>query len=190
MAAGTRVVTVLFTDLVGSTALARRLDPGAAEELCKAHFAVLGAVVETAGGIVVKNLGDGLMVVFDSPRAALSAAVGMQQAVERANRSAVERLGMRVGIAVGEAAESEGDFFGDPVVEAARLCARAEGGQILATDVVRVVAGRHASQELVAVGALELKGLPDPVPSVEVRWEPADDERTVVPLPVPRLMTP
>ena len=182
MAAGTRVVTVLFTDLVGSTALARRLDPGAAEELCKAHFAVLGAVVETAGGIVVKSLGDGLMVVFDSPRAALSAAVGMQQAVERANRSAVERLGMRVGIAVGEAAESEGDFFGDPVVEAARLCATAEGGQILAADLVRLMVGRHATQSFVAVGPMELKGLPEPVDVVEVVWEPLTVEGSV-PLP-------
>ena len=58
------------------------------------------------------------------------------------------------------------------MVEAARLCAAAEGDQILATDVVRVVAGRHAAQELVPVGALQLKGLPVPVACVEVRWEP------------------
>ena len=90
---------------------------------------------------------------------------------------------MRVGIATGEATESDGDFFGDPVVEAARLCAAAEGGQILATDLVRAVAGRHAAQELVSVGALELKGLPDPVACVEVRWEPAGDEPAAVPLP-------
>src|ERR1700730_11238000 len=132
MAAGTRTVTVLFTDLVGSTVLSQRMHARAAEDLRQAHFAVLGAEIDEAGGTVLKNLGDGLMVVFDSPTAALSAAVGMQQAVERSDRGALERLAMRVGIAFGEATESDGDFFGDPVVEAARLCAAAEGSQILA----------------------------------------------------------
>ena len=70
---------------------------------------------------------------------------------------------MRIGISTGEATEEDGDFFGDPVIEAARLCAMADGGQILATDMVRVMAGRHATQEFVSVGDLELKGLPDPV---------------------------
>ena len=82
---------------------------------------------------------------------------------------------MRIGLATGDATEEDGDFFGDPVVEAARLCARADGGQILATDTVRVLAGRHATQEFVSVGELALKGLPDPVASVEVVWEPTSD---------------
>ena len=117
----------------------------AVEKLREAHFGSLRAAVDTAGGTVVKNLGDGLMVIGDTPTAGLSCAVLMQQAVERSNRGAVEQLAMRVGIATGEATESDGDFFGDPVVEAARLCAVAKGGQILATDLVRAVAGRHAS---------------------------------------------
>src|ERR1700693_1485287 len=139
--AGTRTVTVLFTDLVGSTALSQRLDTRSAEELRNGHFAVLHNEADLAGGTVVKNLGDGLMVVFDSPRAALSCAVWMQQAVEHHNRGAGERGAMRVEIATGEASESDGDFFGDPVVEASRLCSAAAGGQILATDLVRAVAG-------------------------------------------------
>ncbi len=170
--AGRRTVTVIFTDLAGSTELSQRLDAASAEELREAHFVLLRGEVGSAGGLVVKNLGDGLMAVCDTPTAALACAVGMQQAVERSNRRAAERLTMRVGIAIGEATESDGDFFGDPVVEAARLCAAARGDQILATDVVRVVAGRHAAQELVPVGALQLKGLAVPVPCVEVRWEP------------------
>jgi class 3 adenylate cyclase len=175
MTTGKRTVTVIFTDLVGSTALAQRLDASTGEQLREVHFGLLRAAVDTAGGTVVKNMGDGLMVC-DTPTAGLSCAVGMQRVVERSNRAAVEPLAMRIGMATEEATESDGDFFGDPVVEAARLCAVAEGGQILATDVVRVVAGRHATQELVSVGSLELKGLPDPVVCVEVRWEPAGDE--------------
>ena len=143
MAAATRTVTVIFTDLVGSTAMSQRLDTAATDALRDEHFGLLTAEATPVGGTVVKNLGDGLMIVFDAPTVALSAAVGMQQAVERHNRGAQEPLAMRVGIATGEASESDGDFFGDPVVEAARLCALAEGGQILATDLcVRLVAGR------------------------------------------------
>ena len=181
---GRRTVTVIFTDLAGSTALSQRLDAASAEELREAHFALLRAEVGAAGGVVVKNLGDGLMVICDTPTAGLACAVGMQQAVERSNRGAAERLTMRVGISLGEATESDGDFFGDPVVEAARLCSAAGGGQILATDVVRVVAGRHAAHELVPVGVLQLKGLPVPVACVEVRWEPsALAEEVGIPLP-------
>src|SRR3954447_23409118 len=148
-----RTVTVLFTDLVGSTALSARLDPATDDRLRDAHFTQLRAAVDAVGGTVVKNLGDGLMVIFDSARAALSGAVRMQQAVERHNRSG-EPLAVRIGLATGEATESDGDYFGDPVVTAARLCALADGGQILATEVVRVVAGRHPGVDSVDAGAL------------------------------------
>ena len=68
------------------------------------------------------------------------------------------------------------------MVEAARLCAAAHGGQILAAEVVRVMVGRHATQTFVERGPLELKGLPEPVDAVEVVWEPATVEGSV-PLP-------
>src|SRR4029077_16014463 len=97
-----------------------------------------------SGGTEVKNLGDGLMVMYSSPSRALAGAAGVQQAIERHNRSADEPLGVRVGMSVGEAVEEDGDYFGDPVVEAARLCAAAEGGQILAAGLVRLVAARRA----------------------------------------------
>jgi class 3 adenylate cyclase/tetratricopeptide (TPR) repeat protein len=167
----TEAVTVLFTDLVGSTEMSSRLDRDAADELRQAHFGLLRAAIAATGGVEVKNLGDGLMVVFTSPSRALGCAVAMQQAIERHNRRAEWRLGLRVGVSMGEAVEEDGDYFGEPVIEAARLCAVASGGQILATDLMRMMLGRHATHDLVPVGALELKGLPDPVDAVEVRWE-------------------
>ena len=66
--------TVLFTDLVGSTGLATRVGPGAAESLRRDHFAILRGAVETTGGREVKNVGDGLMVVFTSSSAAVGCA--------------------------------------------------------------------------------------------------------------------
>ena len=121
----------------------------------------------------MKSLGDGVMVVFTSLSRALACAVAMQQAIDRHNRRGEDApLSVRIGISTGEATEDDGDYYGDCVVEAARLCALADGGQILATEVVKLMAGRHATQEFVSVGDLELKGLPEPVPSVEVVWEP------------------
>jgi len=183
MARGVRTVTVVFTDIVGSTALSQRLDARTVQALRAAHFEVLGAEVDAVGATVVKNLGDGLMVVCPSPTVALLCAVAMQQAVDRANRGVVEPLAMRVGIATGDATEVDGDFFGEPVDLASRLCTAAQGGQILAADLVRAMAGRHANQEMVSVGALELKGIAEPVSAVEVRWEPASAESTAVALP-------
>ena len=96
----------------------------------------------------------------------------MQQAVERDNRAGGEPLAMRIGISAGDATYEDGDWFGRPVIEASRLCAEAEGGQILVAGIVKVLAGSRAGHELVSVGELALKGLPEPVDAAEVRWEP------------------
>ena len=174
--------TFVFTDLVDSTATAARLGPTAAEELRQAHFRLLRGAVTASGGTEVKNLGDGLMVMYSSPSRALSGAVGMAQAIDHHNRSANEPLGVRIGLSAGEVVEDDDDYFGDPVVEAARLCAAADGGQILATEVVRVLVGRHATQTFLQRGPLELKGLAEPLDAVEVLWEPSTVEGSV-PLP-------
>lgn len=174
--------TFMFTDLVDSTAIAASLGPNAAEELRQTHFRLLRGAVSASAGIEVKNLGDGLMVMFSSPSRALACAAGMQQAIEHHNRSNEQQLAVRIGVSAGEAVEEDGDFFGDPVVEAARLCSAAGGGQILAADLVRLMVGRHATQTFVTVGPLELKGIPEPVDAVEVLWEPAKTAGSV-PLP-------
>lgn len=175
--------TFVFTDLVDSTAIGARLGPAGAEVLRQKHFGLLRGAVTASGGTEVKNLGDGLMVMYSSPSRALAGAVGMQQSVEHHNRSAAEPLSVRIGISAGESVEEDGDFFGDPVVEAARLCASAEGGQILATELVRMMVGRHATQSFVELGPLDLKGLPEPVRAVEVLWEARS---TVGAVPLPR----
>ena len=80
--------TFVFTDLVDSTATAARLGPDAAEELRQKHFRLLRSAVTASGGVEVKNLGDGVMVMFTSPSRALACAAAMQQAIEHHNRSA------------------------------------------------------------------------------------------------------
>ena len=91
--ASTQTVSMLITDLVGSTAMADRIGPLAAEELRTEHFGLLRGALERTGGREVKNLGDGLMTVFDSAAQSLLCAVEMQQAIEARNRRAEEPLG-------------------------------------------------------------------------------------------------
>ena len=164
-------VSVVFTDLVGSTELASRLGSVAAEELRATHFSLLREAITASGGTEVKNLGDGVMVVFPSLGGALDGAVGMQQSIERHNRKGGEHLGVRVGVSNGDAVLEDADYFGEPIVEAARLCSKASGGQILTSDTVRALA-RRSDHEFASVGMLELKGLPEPVDAFEVQWAP------------------
>jgi class 3 adenylate cyclase/tetratricopeptide (TPR) repeat protein len=168
-----QMVAVLMTDLVGSTAMADRVGPEAAEELRTEHFALLRGALERSGGSEVKNLGDGLMVVFDSAVQSLACAVAMQQAIEARNRRAEEQLGVRIGVSLGEATAEDGDYFGEPVVESARLCARSEGGQIILNSLVRQLAGSRDSHSFKSLGGLELKGISEPVQVFELEWEPA-----------------
>ena len=170
----TETITVLFTDLVGSTEISYEISPDASDELLRAHFSVLRQAIAGSGGVEVKGLGDGVMVVFRSTSAALSCAVSMQQAVHRDNVGARHQLGLRIGLSGGEATMESDDYYGDPVIEAARLCAFADAGQILAADAVRVMGGRRSPYLFERLGAIELKGLPEPVEVLDVRWEPLD----------------
>ena len=184
--AATENVTVLFTDLVGSTELSSSLSPQAADEVRRAHFTTLREVIAATGGTEVKSLGDGLMVGFGATVSALACAVTMHQAVDRHNRTADVPLMIRIGISAGDVTVEDSDYFGDPVVEAARLCAAAQGGQILATDVVKLLA-RRSGYNFATERELELKGLPEPVVAWEVLWESIDEgESAGIPLP-PRL---
>ena len=169
--AATVTTSVLFTDLVSSTELAIQLGRVAADEVRLAHFALLREAIEDCGGTEVKSLGDGLMVVYPSATAALASAVRIQQNLEVHNRTATSPLAVRIGISHGETSTDEGDYFGEPVIEAARLCAYATGGQILVTEIVSYLA-RRSEHEFDPLEAVALKGLPEPVPAAALRWEP------------------
>ncbi len=171
---------VLFTDLVGSTELRSRLGEEVADGLRQRHDVLVTTAIEASRGNVVKNLGDGIMATFGGATDAVEAAVAIQQAIGRHNRSSVAPLRVRIGVSAGDVVFEGEDCFGTPVIEAARLCAAAIGGQILASEMVRWLA-RSSEGEFVTVGSLELKGLAEPVPAVEVQWElPAQSS---VPLP-------
>jgi class 3 adenylate cyclase len=174
---------VLFTDLVGSTELMARLGDAAFDGLRDEHFARLRAAVEAHHGAMVKTTGDGLLATFGSAVDALSAVVAAQQATEAHGRAAGVPLELRAGLALGEVADQEGDVFGTPVVEAARLVTAARPGQILCSAMVSMVAGSRATVELTDLGTMELKGLPAPLAVHEVAWAPTPGAGTAMPIP-------
>jgi predicted ATPase len=167
------MVAVLMTDLVDSTATADRIGPAAAEKLRSEHFGLLRSALAQTAGREVKNLGDGLMVVFDSAAQSLACGVAMQQLIDARNRRAEEQLGVRIGVSVGDATVEDRDYFGEPVVEAARLCAHAHAGQIVGNALVRRMAGSQDGHTFTSLGALQLKGMSESVQAVELCWEPA-----------------
>jgi class 3 adenylate cyclase len=182
----TETVTILITDLVDSTGLASRVGPTSAETLRREHLDILRDAIAQSGGSEVKNLGDGLMVAFTSASSAVSCATEMQQRIEQRNRRSDEQIEIRIGVSMGDATLEEGDYFGIPVVEAARLCSEADGGQILAKALVRDMAGGREGHAFKPSGDFALKGLPEPVSTVEVAWEPLSADAAPVPVP-PRL---
>ena len=183
---GSATVTILFTDLVASTELAARLGDDAADDVRRGYFAALRSALAATAGEEVKTLGDGIMAAFSSTVDAIEAAVRIEQAVDRLNRRS-ERppLEVRVGLSVGEATREEGDYFGTPAVAASRLCAAARGGQILVSEVTRLFAIGRGNHHFASLGPLELKGLPEPLATWELLWEPTSFQR----IPFPPFLT-
>jgi class 3 adenylate cyclase len=174
--ASRRTVTVLFTDLVESTRLMMALPSSQAEELRGRHFQQMRNALAVHKGREIKTIGDAFMVAFEAAGDALGCAVTMQRLVDRDAGASGHPLALRVGVSTGDVTEAEGDFFGIPVIEASRLCALAERGQILVTDVALAVTGEVGSRPITPLGPLELKGLDRPVPVSAVGWADAADE--------------
>ncbi len=163
------VHTILFTDVEGSTALTQRLGDAQARELLREHERMVREALKAHGGSEVKTMGDGFMASFSSATKALDCAIAMQRAFAEHNESAAEPIKVRVGLNSGEPIAEDDDLFGTAVNLAARICAHAEAGQILAPIVVReLTAGK---QFLFAdLGETALRGFEDPVRLYEVSW--------------------
>jgi class 3 adenylate cyclase/tetratricopeptide (TPR) repeat protein len=168
-----KLVTVLFADVTGSTALGERLDPERLRALLTAYFAAMSAMIESWGGTVEKFIGDAIMAVFgvpilreDDPERALRAGLDMLSRLEDLNRDFEQRHGVRLQIRIGV---NTGDVIapvggpveqmivsGDAVNVAARLEQAAEPGTVLAGERT-YLATRNAFRFEPPV-ALELKG--------------------------------
>ncbi|WP_344875369.1 ATP-binding protein, partial [Nonomuraea antimicrobica] len=165
--------TILFTDVVSSTALRIRLGEERANVVFRRLYQLLHSVVTASGSSFTKSLGDGLMAVFDSATAGLDAIIAVQQAVADENERAMEKISIRSALAAGDVCWGHDDVSGLPTVEAARLVAVAEGGQVLCTDLVRRLAQGRSRHEFKDLGRLPGKGLREPLHTYELHWQSA-----------------
>jgi class 3 adenylate cyclase len=179
VARSTGTITILFTDLVGSTEAMERAGEDEGRQLLGRYLRHLREISQAYGGHEVKNLGDGIEVAFGSVVAALDAATTMQKAVHWENDAADWRVGLRIGINVCEASVVEGDYWGLPVVVAKRLCDLAQAGQILVSSLVRQLVSDRSEWEFRSLGDMPLKGITRPVDTFEVAWTPLDHVPTL-----------
>src|SRR5713101_8323195 len=172
-----RQLTVMFCDLVGSTALSARLDPEDLRAVIGAYHRCVAAVIERGGGFVAKYMGDGVLAYFGYPRAdehdterAVRAALKLVEKVAGLDTVAAAALRVRVGIAtglvvvgdlIGQGASQEQAVVGETPNLAARLQALAEPGMVVIAPSTRRLTG--GLFEYADLGAVELKGLGAPV---------------------------
>jgi class 3 adenylate cyclase len=153
-------VTILFSDIEGSTALNERLGDIRWLELLRAHHRVVRGQVQAYGGFEVKVQGDGFMVAFPGARRAVQCARAIQHAITSEFEGHPDGpIQVRIGLHTGEALKEGDDFYGKAVVLAARITDRASGGEILASSVVKELAESGGDIGFDDPRELELKGL-------------------------------
>ncbi|UCH87323.1 MAG: alpha/beta fold hydrolase [Dehalococcoidia bacterium] len=164
------LVTILFTDMEGSTTLTQRLGDAKAQEVVRTHNRIVRDALKAHSGSEIKHTGDGIMASFASASRALECAIVIQRALAQHNESNPDLpIRVRIGLNAGEPVAEEEDLFGTAVQLAARIAAKAEGEEILVSDTLRgLVAGKGFLFS--DRGDVALRGFEDPVRLYEVRW--------------------
>ncbi|HEX2890407.1 adenylate/guanylate cyclase domain-containing protein [Vineibacter terrae] len=178
--AGVGQVTILFTDLRGSTALYEQMGDAAAFNLVREHFAVLGRAVREANGAIVKTIGDAVMAAFADPADAVRAALAIRgdvaaldhrlSADRNLGAALVVKVGLHMGPSIAVNLNDRLDYFGSTVNMAARLQGQSQGGDIVLSravaddPAVRPLLLRVASRDETVM----LKGFATPVPFVRI----------------------
>jgi class 3 adenylate cyclase/tetratricopeptide (TPR) repeat protein len=171
-----KTVTIVFSDVSGSTALGERLDPESTRRVMRRYYEEMGAVVERHGGTVEKYIGDAVMAVFGIPTLheddafrAVRAATEMRESLADLNDELERDYGVRIeartGVNTGEVLAGEGQMLalGDPVNVAARLEQAAEPGEILLGEpTYRLVRDAVRADE---VDPIRAKGKSEPLPA-------------------------
>ena len=132
-------VTLMFTDLLGSTALYERIGDGPAYKLVREHFGFLGEMVRQHDGALVKTIGDAVMAAFADPAQAVRAALAAQQNVEAFNRrnghtDVIIKMGLHGGPCIAVRSNDRLDYFGSIVNMAARMQGQSGGGEVVLSE--------------------------------------------------------
>ena len=163
-------VTILFTDIEGSTAMTERLGDQRWLELLRAHNAIVRKRVASHAGFEVKSQGDGFMLAFESVRQGLNCAIGIQRDLDEHNRTAADSIRVRIGLHTGEVIRDAGDFFGRNVNLAARIADMAQGGEVLVSSLVKELTEAAGDIVFRQEQEVQFKGLSDRHRVYGVAW--------------------
>jgi adenylate cyclase len=165
-------VTILFSDIEGSTEMTERLGDRRWLEVLREHNTIVRSEVRAHGGFEVKSQGDGFMVAFSSARRAVDCAIAVQRAfAARAEESSDEAIRVRIGMHTGEAIRERDDFFGRNVILAARIAAQADGGEVLVSSLLKELTESSGDIAFGEVREVALKGLSGSYRLHSVDWE-------------------
>ncbi len=169
-------VTILFSDIEGSTAMTERLGDRRWMDLLREHNAIVRQQLAAHGGFEVKSEGDGFMLAFQSARRALECAVDVQRAFAERNESAEEPIRVRTGLHTGEAIKEadpagQADFYGKNVILAARIAGQAQGGEILVSSLLKELTESGGDIAFGDGREVELKGLAGAYQLFQVGWQ-------------------
>jgi pilus assembly protein CpaF len=155
-------VTIMFTDVEGSTRLLSTRGFTESHEIMRAYETIIDEKVSDHAGRRIKGLGDGFMISFGSVRHSVECALDIQRSIAEYSRQNPERkVKVRIGLNTGEVVEEAGDIFGAAVNVAARVAGKARGGEILVSEVVRQLVGPVSEMTFAYRGRYKLKGFPD-----------------------------
>jgi len=163
-------VTVMFTDMVGSTALTQTMGDAVAQQVVRAHNRIVRQALAAFSGKEVKHTGDGIMASFSTTSNSVEAAIDMQTNTEKHNKSNPDLpLKIKIGINAGEPIAEDNDLFGTTVQLSARIVDKAQADQIYVSEIVRgICAGKDI--EFTNLGPFEMKGFKGGVTLYEVIW--------------------
>lgn len=164
--------TILFTDLVGHTAMMRRLGDDRGRAVLREHEALTRDILRQFGGAEVKTMGDGFLASLPSVTRAVECAIALQKGFDARNATTDEPLQVRVGLNAGEPIEEDGDLFGETVILASRIAAMADGGEVLASTGVRELCAGKGFM-FADLGEQAMRGFEDPVRVFEINWRDA-----------------
>jgi DNA-binding NarL/FixJ family response regulator len=132
-------VTVVFTDIEGSTRLVEQVGDGRAREIFRTHDELIRNAVERADGIEVEQEGDAFMLAFSSARRAVECAIDVQRSLDQSGLP----VRVRAGLNTGEVIAEERAYFGRTVFVVSRVAGAAAGAEILVTELTRNLVGEH-----------------------------------------------
>ncbi len=164
-------ITVLFTDIAGSTAMTQSLGDEGAQEVVRAHNRIVREALSAFAGKEVKHTGDGIMASFNKSSEGVDASIQMQRETNKHNQDHPNLpLHLKIGLNAGEPIAEDNDLFGTVVQLAARIVDKASADEIFVSEIIRgICAGKNYN--FIKKGGFPMKGFDEDIVLFEVPWK-------------------